>query len=118
MGAINVGSAEMLAQLKGIGNMPGLQQTKKVQEGQEGAGSFGDLMNSIQTKQQSTNVVSELEGAGENRQPVKKDDVQTDTAANPGKVSKGDNGSENNTADKTGTDDGQVKSHFGDGAAY
>ncbi len=109
MGAINVGSAEMLVQLQGMGNMPGMQQTKQVQEGQDGAGSFGDLMNSIQTKQQSTNVVSELEGAGESRQPVKKQDPQTDTAAKPKEVSKGDEGSDKGAADKTQTDDTQVK---------
>ena len=110
MGAVNVGSAEMLAQLNAVGNMPGMQQMKQVQKGQEEAASFGDLMNSIQTKQQSTNVVSELEGAGENRQPVKSQDPQTaDTTAKPQEVSKGDKGSDNGAADKTRTDDSQVK---------
>ena len=108
MGALNVGSAEAMAKIQVMGGTPGVQQTKQGQEGADGA-SFKDLMNSIQTKQQSTSVVTELKGAGENKQPVNKSDKTNDTAAKPKDVKSGDNGSSDKSAEKTSNDGKQVK---------
>lgn len=107
MGALNVGSAEAMAKIQVMGNVQGAQPVKD--DKAQGA-NFGDLMNNIQTKQQSTNVVTELKGAGENRQQqVKANGKRDDTTAKPKDVSKGDNGKQNSTTDKTQNDGKQVK---------
>ncbi|MBO6137883.1 MAG: flagellar hook-length control protein FliK [Lachnospiraceae bacterium] len=113
MGALNVSSAEAMAKIQVIGNMPGPQQTKQVQNGQEGAGSFQDMMNNIQTKQQSTNAVTELKGAGESRQPVNDSSKQTDAASKPKDVSRGEGGNEKGTADKTQGEQNKVRDDSG-----
>ncbi len=106
MGALNVGPAEMMANIRAMGNMPAAQQTK---EGQDG--SFSDLMNSIQTKQQSTDVVTELKGEGEQRQEVKADakNKPDDKTGKPEEVSKGKEENRDKSTDKTRDDAKKVK---------
>ncbi len=99
MSALNVGSAETMAQVAVMGNMPGPQQTK---EGQ--AGSFQDLMSSIQTRQQATDAVTELKRAETPNRQMKNEPKTGDTAGKPetekpGEVNKNDQGSKDR-ADK------------------